>query len=146
MQQKRDVKAILHKCKHVVVPGKSKALLHDCKLLIIHQLTYYDPFYSRGSVGSITTLYHIRNVRDDIVVMYNSNNDDDRLLPGGSSDDHNNTSGVHFIQVFVIVWGGSCLVTINAQLLRAKLYAPYIYYTVVNILLSAGHSFSQYVR
>lgn len=96
-------------------------------------------------MGSITTLYHIRNVRDDIVVMYNNNNDD-RLLPGGSNDDHNNTSGVHFIQVFVIVWGGSCLVTVNAQLLRAKLYVTYYYYTTVNILLSTGHSFSQFVR
>lgn len=44
------------------------------------------------------------------------------MLPGGSSDDDIGTGGVHFIQVFVIVWGGSCLVTINAQLLRAKLY------------------------
>ena len=77
-------------------------------------------------MGSITPLHHIRNVKDDIVVLYNNNNNDDRLLPGGSSDDHNNTSGVHFIQVFVIVWGGSCLVTVNAQLLRAKLYVPYV--------------------
>jgi len=43
-----------------------------------------------------------------------------RLLPAGSKDDHT-SNGVHFIQVFVIVWGGSCIVTVNAQLLRAKL-------------------------
>lgn len=84
---KRDVKAILHKCKHVIIPGKSKALLHDWDL--------WGPLLLCIILGM--------------------------LLPGGSNDDHNNTSGVHFIQVFVIVWGGSCLVTVNAQLLRAKL-------------------------
>ena len=83
-----------------------------------------------------------------MILLYNDDDDDDdRLLPGGSSDDQNSTSGVHFIQVFVIVWGGSCLVTVNAQLLRAKLYVPYYYYyNNVIIILSTGHSFSQYVR
>ena len=34
--QKRDMKAILYKCRHVIIPGRSKALLHDCKLPLSH--------------------------------------------------------------------------------------------------------------
>jgi len=69
-------------------------------------------------VGSIISLYHTGNVSNLnvaklLVNMFSS----DRLLPSNTSD----SSGLHFIQVFVIVWGGSCLVTVNAQLLRAKL-------------------------
>jgi len=69
-------------------------------------------------MGSTIPLYHTSDVSSfshvtDTVNMSSSH----RLLPSNTSD----SSGVHFIQVFVIVWGGSCLVTINAQLLRAKL-------------------------
>ncbi|XP_065885610.1 protein YIPF6-like [Dysidea avara] len=80
---KRDLKAIFDKCRHVIIPGRSKALLHDWDL--------WGPLFLCI-----------------ILAM---------LLPSNTSD----TSGLHFIQVFVVVWGGSCLVTVNAQLLRAKL-------------------------
>ena len=42
------------------------------------------------------------------------------LLHGHSKDFSDHT--IHFIDVFLIVWGGAAVVTVNAQLLRGKVY------------------------
>ena len=41
-----------------------------------------------------------------------------RSLDKSSSQEHT----IHFINVFLLVWGGAAVVTVNAQLLRGKVY------------------------
>ena len=46
-----------------------------------------------------------------------------RLLHGRAADkssDEKNT--IHFVHVFLLVWGGAGIVTLNSQLLKGKLY------------------------
>lgn len=85
---KRDLKAIVRKCAHVVVPVRSnKALLHDWDLW--------------GPLLLCITMA--------------------MLLHGRSHDQSSaETHTIHFIEVFLLVWGGAGVVTINAQLLRGK--------------------------
>ena len=53
------------------------------------------------------------------------------MLHGHSKDLNDHT--IHFIDVFLIVWGGAAVVTVNAQLLRGKVY-------VVEVLTGSTHS------
>lgn len=43
-----------------------------------------------------------------------------RLLHGSGHGD-NEEPTIHFVHVFVMIWGGAAVVTINAQLLRGKM-------------------------
>ncbi|KAL5510336.1 hypothetical protein EMCRGX_G005865 [Ephydatia muelleri] len=81
---KRDGKAIVKKCFHVLVPYRAdKSLLHDWDLW--------------GPLILCIMMAVLLHSKDD-------------------SGDHT----VHFLHVFLLVWGGAAVVTVNAQLLRGK--------------------------
>ncbi|XP_064397001.1 protein YIPF6 homolog [Halichondria panicea] len=84
---KRDMKAILIKCTHVLVPVRSnKKLLHDWDLW--------------GPLLLCITLA--------------------MLLHGRANDPASGQHTIHFLNVFLLVWGGAAVVTVNTQLLRGK--------------------------
>lgn len=85
---KRDIKAVLNKCFHVLLPLRSsKSLLHDWDL--------WGPLI----------LCIIMSI----------------LLHGKSQNSSSSEHTIHFIHVFLVVWGGAAVVTINSQLLRGKI-------------------------
>lgn len=45
-----------------------------------------------------------------------------RLLHGRSTDRSDEKNTIHFVHVFLLVWGGAGIVTLNSQLLKGKLY------------------------
>lgn len=45
-----------------------------------------------------------------------------RILQGSNTADNSNDGGPEFAQVFVIVWIGSMIVTLNSKLLGGNMY------------------------
>lgn len=51
-----------------------------------------------------------------------------RLLHGRATDPASGQHTIHFLNVFLLVWGGAAVVTINTQLLRGKVWVLYVYW------------------
>lgn len=75
-----------------------------------------------GMYVSVTTHAYIHSpVTQDIT--YKVHSLFARLLHAHSHISNSSEPAIHFVHVFVLVWGGAAVVTVNAQLLRGKVYA-----------------------
>ena len=56
-----------------------------------------------------------------------------RLLHGSGHGDKEEPT-IHFVHVFVIVWGGAAVVTVNAQLLRGKMCVIFVCFSLGTLI------------
>ncbi|OXB79574.1 UNVERIFIED_CONTAM: hypothetical protein H355_010960 [Colinus virginianus] len=97
----RDLKAVGKKFIHVMYPKKSSALLRDWDL--------WGPLVLCVSLA-LSAKTHSSLLVDSVCLLSN------RMLQGGAADSKED-GGPQFAEVFVIIWFGAVVITLNSKLL-----------------------------